>query len=91
MQKKEGTALIEAVNHAKDGKAVTLDVDCARLQTSLQVSAGKVATNMRNAKGSREHSKIHNRVTSVAVNDGEVLNTATLEQMLKGAQVMKIH
>lgn len=89
--KKEGTALTEAVNHATDNKAVTLDVDCARLQTSLRVSAGEVATKVRNAKRSREHSKICNGVTSVMVNDGEVLNTATLEQRLKGAQGMKIH
>jgi len=45
---------------------------------------------MRNAKGSRERSKIRAGVTSVVVNDGEVLNTATLEQRLEVAQVMKM-
>jgi len=84
----EGTALIEAVNRFIDGNALTLDIDCARLHTSLRISAGKVATKVRNAKGSRERNKIRAGVTCVVVNDGEVLNTATLEQRLELAQVI---
>ena len=78
------------MNHSIDGNVLTLDIDCARLQSSLRISAGKVATNMRNAKGFRERSKIHAGVTCVVVSDGEVLNTATLEQRLELAQIIEL-
>ena len=78
-----GNKYIGGINKAIKGKMVTLDESCTRLETTMKKVSGRLASQLRKCKGSRDRNRIRDGSTNFLVGVGETVVVEEVQQTLE--------